>query len=393
MLPNLSNLNTEGHPSKTKSPQFLEYDKFDLNKRRALVRRYREKEEEAKTLDIVNMKSIASGSSESMMRSFDFQDVVDYQQSSLPLISKITFSGPNPNESFKTEAAIYELLSQHELPFVMQFVSYKRIGETQMALTIERGSMGGSTLFDLLRSTEPIVEKDWWSIYAQLIFCLAFFEDLGVMHNDLHMGNIWIETLADEKQLQLTCHDGLTFTFSTRKIVKIFDFDFGSINATQFNNNQVKPNADLEAYYCNDLGRCSRMQKGRDYLFVSWHIYNQTMQQLPITLRVFMDSQDSKDSQESQESQEDIKAFYNMKNPPLAFLGDPCQVLSSSSTSCSSMLTNISMKTIAKKFSDSFEDESQPNSDVMQYFIPSSRFDAKRAKRALEEGWWRRWLW
>jgi len=379
MLPNLSNLNTEGNLFNKKSQQFLEYDKFDLNKRRALVRRYREKEEEAKTLDIVNMKRIASGSSESMMRSFDFQDVVDYQKSSLPLISKITFSGPNPNESFKTEAAIYELLSQHELPFVMQFVSYKRIAETEMALTIERGSMGGSTLFDLLRSTEPIVEKDWWSIYAQLIFCLAFFEDLGVMHNDLHMGNIWIETLADEKQLQLTCHDGVTFTFSTRKIVKIFDFDFGSINATQFNNNQVKPNADLEAYYCNDLGRCSRMQKGRDYLFVSWHIYNQTMQQLPITLRVFMDSQ------------EDIKAFYNMINPPLAFLGDPCQVLSSSSTSCSRMFTDISMQTIAGKFSDSFEDESQPNSDVMQYFIPSSRFGAKRALE--EERWWRRWWW
>ena len=55
----------------------------------------------------------------------------------------------------------------------------KLIENSQMALTIERGSMGGSTLSDLLEFPVPIVEKDWWSIYAQLIFCLAFLRTWG----------------------------------------------------------------------------------------------------------------------------------------------------------------------------------------------------------------------
>ena len=133
MLPNLSKLRLSGglpiDAPRKKSLKFLEYDKFDLKKRRDLVIRYIERQT-AGTLDltsIIKINLFQAGSSNSTMISFDFQDVVDYQQSSLPLISKITFSGPNPNESFKTEAAIYELLSQHDLPFVMQFVSYKRI--------------------------------------------------------------------------------------------------------------------------------------------------------------------------------------------------------------------------------------------------------------------------
>jgi len=187
------------------------------------------------------------------------------------------------------------------------------------------------------------------------------------MHNDLHLGNIWIETLADEKQLQLKCSDEVTFTCSTNKIVKIFDFDFGSISATTFNQGQVKPNTALDTNFCTSLGRCSSMKKGRDYLFVSWHIYNQ--QKLPITLRVFMDSQ------------KDIKAFYNMTSPPLAFRGDPCTA-SNGSTVCEPVFKSelLPMQSIAALFLQSFTNELQRKPDVMKYCVPSCRMDKKRVR-------------
>jgi len=94
-------------------------------------------------------------------------------------------------------------------------------------------------------------------------FLLGFFEDLGgVMHNDLHLNNIWIEPLANEKQLQLTCHGGATFTFSTRKIVKIFDFDFGSISPTDLNDNKVQSNTALETTWCIRFRQVQSDEKG-----------------------------------------------------------------------------------------------------------------------------------
>jgi len=65
------------------------------------------------------------------------------------------------------------------------------------------------------------------SVMFQLIYNLYVFEKIKFSHGDLHMGNILVKTIPETTLCYIV--NGVRFTFRTTKLVKMFDFDRGTI--------------------------------------------------------------------------------------------------------------------------------------------------------------------
>ena len=113
---------------------------------------------------------------------------------------------------------------------------------------------------------------DWKAIFIQATFCLAFFEDLGIMHHDLHLGNVWIDKAHEEVQYILHFKKNSEPTVITTKyIVKIFDFDNATMVETDYCNFEVKNNIKLEDMCM--YGMCNDFAPGRDYAQFCWWLW------------------------------------------------------------------------------------------------------------------------
>lgn len=227
------------------------------------------------------------------------------------VIFKITFESKTKENQYQIEALVYYILSQFSLPFVMQHYktyncpNFSRVlqhesklikemkqrwtklsqyqsqyydFEKAQIIVSERG--GGSNLLDAIASVREkdknISDEDWIAIFIQVMFCLAYFEELGIMHHDLHLGNIWLD-MTDQKvkyRLNITkTEPKQPIVFSTRYIVKIYDFDHATIVETEYRQGS-KSNVLLEKL-CDMVGECNTMRPGRDYAQFCWwiHVY------------------------------------------------------------------------------------------------------------------------
>lgn len=90
-------------------------------------------------------------------------------------------------------------------------------------LLLERSS--GATLYETMAS--PTNPWDQASIIIQVLWTLACFDELGVRHNDLHSGNIWVETANEGDALYFFSKDDY-IELPCDFLVKIFDFDRAS---------------------------------------------------------------------------------------------------------------------------------------------------------------------
>ena len=234
----------------------------------------------------------------------NFPNNIAYQN----VIFKITFESLTDRNQYQIEARVYQILSEYQLPFVMQlydiyecnsFVEFIESGSSELInsireraialeeqhrgyydfnkaqiIMIERG--GGSSLQDAIHAvyagSQFISDDDWIAIFFQVTFCLGFFEELGIMHHDLHLGNIWLDKTDQTVQYKLRITPSARpIVFTTSYIVKIYDFDHAAIVPTQYRR-EGKTNRLLESL-CSQVGECNRMKKGRDYAQFCWWLY------------------------------------------------------------------------------------------------------------------------
>lgn len=220
------------------------------------------------------------------------------------VIFKITFKSKTRKNQYQIEALVYYILSKYPLPFVMQHYEtyycpkfstvlnhnsqlikemtqrWTKLKENQsqfydfeeaQIIVSERG--GGSNLFDTIASIRKnvirISDEDWIAIFMQVMFCLAYFEELGIMHHDLHLGNVWLD-MTDQRvkyKLKITKTSN-PIVFSTRYNVKIYDFDHATVVQTKYRKGN-RENVLLEDL-CPTIGECNTMQPGRDYAQFCW---------------------------------------------------------------------------------------------------------------------------
>jgi len=130
--------------------------------------------------------------------------------------------------------------------------------------------------------------QDLEAVCLQLVYCLAAFERLGVVHNDLHLNNILIEVLPDEVQFTLCDRsdgapgDGVPQVSQfhlppTRWMCKIIDWDMATINGSMPAHAKAPANTALSShkYYppdaCKQANLCG--QPGRDLAMVAYNVW------------------------------------------------------------------------------------------------------------------------
>ena len=223
------------------------------------------------------------------------------------VIFKITFKSKTRKNQYEIEALVYRILGEYPLPFVMQLYNtyycptfsnilkkksqliddmtqrWTKLKQNQsqfydfekaQIMVSERG--GGHSLFDTIafirqnsREAQVFSEEDWIAIFMQVMFCLAYFEELGIMHHDLHLGNVWLDQTDEIVHYSLyITKNANPIVFNTRYIVKIYDFDHATIVESKYRkgSNENTLLHDL----CDMIGECNLMKPGRDYAQFCW---------------------------------------------------------------------------------------------------------------------------
>lgn len=214
------------------------------------------------------------------------------------VIFKITFAPNSTHNQYAVESAVYKLVSQFELPFVMQHIHTflcstfeSSISNPQVRERLRNMQSVKRFKYDfnraqiimcergrgecLAKSLGKVKDAEWTPIYIQILFCLAFFEEMGIMHHDLHLGNVWLDRTDALVTYKLYTDRTLApIEFTTNVLVKIYDFDHSSMSRTMYNTHVkdllIERNDMLEREFCNPFGRCNRMQPGRDFAQVCW---------------------------------------------------------------------------------------------------------------------------
>ena len=84
---------------------------------------------------------------------------------------------------------------------------------------------GGEVLREAIMEVGALERKQ---IMFQLLYNLYVFEKLQISHGDLHSGNVFV---VDVEPTHMCFRvEGVEYCFTTTKLVKIYDFDFGNIS-------------------------------------------------------------------------------------------------------------------------------------------------------------------
>lgn len=110
---------------------------------------------------------------------------------------------------------------------------------------------------------KPKSIHDWKLVLFQLFYTLEVFNMIDLRHNDIHLGNIWIQTKT--KGLMVYFIDETTYYVIPKKyLVKIFDFDLGFLSG--------ETNTKLETNFCKPYGICNISNDKFDEFMVMFYL-------------------------------------------------------------------------------------------------------------------------
>jgi hypothetical protein len=101
---------------------------------------------------------------------------------------------------------------------------------------------GGNKFHEKIKLLTPNERKQ---VMFQLIYTLYVFEKIQFSHGDLHTGNIFIVDIPETEMIYIV--NGQQYRFKTKKMVKIYDFDHGTI----CKRSEIKINTD-ESFMINE---------------------------------------------------------------------------------------------------------------------------------------------
>lgn len=278
--------------------------------------------------------------------------IVMGERSDRSVFMKISFAPKaGGDNSLTVEGRIYQLLTEMEFPFSIHAVAsttyegfetmlkgvpleerysvYSDIRKALRRLKISHPRLtsqyntesanllitemaSGLTLYDYMRSLHKRTAQpsEWVPILAQGLFSVAYFEKLGIMHNDLHAQNAYVNQ-GTPVRYHLYYLDGADpFIVTTCQTLKIFDFDRASKASTVVNTEQVFNDGLEKNDYCKDYGQCNRFVAGADLAMLQILFW---MDQLaPSPVRKFI------------RKVIDVDKANKQNNPPTVWNGFPC---------------------------------------------------------------------
>ncbi len=141
------------------------------------------------------------------------------------------------------------------------------------------------------KSLESILEKNLIpnvkfdiDICIQVAQALCVAEKFKFSHNDLRMGNIFIEVLKTPKTYEYKYP--FDFVLTTKYKVHIFDYDFASIEST-FENSL------LEDEFCDSMGLCNKYVKNSDWRYFLFNFLIFIEEIRPSLLRNFIGQEEA----------------------------------------------------------------------------------------------------
>jgi hypothetical protein len=227
------------------------------------------------------------------------------------VIVKVSFESHDPeyDNSLQIESEIYEkivpLLSVHTpnlMPFLARqacdhfLTTYeafrKTMGNKNVLLQFEREMLRkdmremynldklqllvtkkakGMNLGDLLKSEKLPLEKDELvrfteDILLQIAYTLVIFDDFGLMHHDLHAGNVFVEKLPIPLHYSINIGEK-TIIRNINYFVQIYDFDHSMKVETKFSDT-ILQNTLLDNDFCARFGECNKFNRNMDWFTI-----------------------------------------------------------------------------------------------------------------------------
>jgi hypothetical protein len=214
------------------------------------------------------------------------------------------------NNSLDVEKAIYEniiskLVNKSYTPGVISYLGtlnckkYPEIPVSQLRkYTTEKKAIDDSRLYNtnnlpsllvLERSTGIQLEKfftlettakDLVPVIFIVIYTLWCFANIGLRHNDLHFGNIFVEDVGKEITLFFHIERDKIIKVKTRYIPKIYDFDRGAIRYSS-----VPRNVMLDVDFCRRIGECNGLNPKYDLFTFIYILHRHSLNQVNIILK------------------------------------------------------------------------------------------------------------
>ena len=153
-------------------------------------------------------------------------------------------------------------------------------------------------------------------ILFQIAYTLLVFQDFGIIHNDLHTGNIMIAHTSVPSNLRYDIDSDTSVQRSSRYSVSIGNFSRGSKVSTSLESNTLL-NTLLESSNCKRFGECNEFRYCSDWYRVIADIYMLTKDPMLLTLAKHL----------------------KIDNPPL--YGKSCNCIEPDCTTCRTFVPHI----------------------------------------------------
>jgi hypothetical protein len=116
-----------------------------------------------------------------------------------------------------------------------------------------------------------VLESFMKDILLQIAYTLVVFEDLGLMHHDLHPGNVFVEKLSTPLHFSVDVGE-ITVVRDINYFVQIYDFDRATKVETDFNKIVLK-NIYLDKKRCLPYNECNKFEKKKDWFTILHWLY------------------------------------------------------------------------------------------------------------------------
>ena len=115
-------------------------------------------------------------------------------------------------------------------------------------------------------------------VLLQVAYTLLVFEDIGLMHNDLHTGNVFVEELEQPLNLSFGVTDEKSVSRDVSFFVRLFDFDH-SAKVPTIHWDITVYNSLLATTMCRYVGECNNFRRNADWFTVLHFMYKITKYQ------------------------------------------------------------------------------------------------------------------
>lgn len=124
----------------------------------------------------------------------------------------------------------------------------------------------GRSFRDMLED-EEVTEEIFTSVMFQTFYTLRELHLNKVRHNDIHLGNIWVNIHPTPQSLVYFVNDGMYAVLETRWVVKLYDFDRSGFTIGPITNEVLSKN------FCPQFGMCENENERFDLLIVVSNLY------------------------------------------------------------------------------------------------------------------------